>query len=187
MCRVLRINRSGYYAWIKNPKSDHSIENEKLLKEIGFFFKESVQTYGSPRIHKEMQEAGFKIGLNRVARLMRKGGLTACRIYKKQYKRHIKASEIAPNIISQDFRAEAPNQKWVTDITQIRTYEGWLYLAAVCDLYSRKIIGWSMQSKAKSKLVLDALSMAVLRRQPKQQVVIHSDQGSQYDSVAKNN
>ena len=108
---------------------------------IRVFFKESQETYGSPRIHKEMQEAGFKIGLNRAARIMRKAGLKAGRIYKKQYKRNIKENEAAHSIINQDFSSDAPNQKWVTDITQIRTYEGWLYLATVCDLYSRMIIG----------------------------------------------
>lgn len=182
MCRVLRISRSGYYAWIKKPRSRRVIENERLLSKIRVIFKESKGIYGSPRIHKEMQEAGFRTGINRVARLMRKAGLKAVRKYKRQYKQYIKASVAAPNIINRDFTAEAPNQRWVTDITQIRTYEGWLYLAAVCDLYSRMIIGWSMQSAAKSKLVLDALSMAILRRQPKKPVIIHSDQGSQYAS-----
>ena len=95
---------------------------------------------------------------------------------------NIKENESAPNIINQDFKAEAPNRKWVTDITQIRTYEGWLYLAVVCDLYSRMIIGWSMQSAPTNRLVLNALSMALLRRQPKQKIIIHSDQGSQYTS-----
>ena len=182
MCRVLRINRSGYYAWLKKPKSNRAIVNEKLLSEIKVFFKKSGETYGSPRIHKDMQEAGFRVGVNRIAGLMRKSGLRACRKYKRAYKRYIKTSIAAPNIINQDFTAQAPNQKWVTDITQIRTHEGWLYLAVVCDLYSRMIVGWSMQSAANSKLVLDALLMAVLRRQPKQEVIIHSDQGSQYIS-----
>jgi len=182
MCRVLRISRSGYYAWVKKPRSKRAIENESILFNIRVFFNKSKRTYGSPRIHKEMQESGFKIGLNRVAKIMRKAGLKADRIYKKQYKQNIREIEAAPNIINQDFRAEAPNQRWVTDITQIRTYEGWLYLAVVCDLYSRMIIGWSMQSVATNKLVLDALLMAVLRRQPKQQVIIHSDQGSQFTS-----
>jgi putative transposase len=182
MCCVLQISRSGYYAWVKKPKANRAIENESLLFNIRVFFKESKGTYGSPRIHKDMQEAGFKIGLNRAARIMRKAGLKADRIYKKQYKRNIKENEAAPNIINQNFSSDAPNQKWVTDITQIRTYEGWLYLATVCDLYSRMIIGWSMQSVAKNKLVLDALLMAVSRRQPKKQVIIHSDQGSQFTS-----
>ena len=129
-----------------------------------------------------MIEAGFKIGLNRVARLMSNAGLKAERIYKKRYKRKVKENEAAPNIINQNFRANAPNLKWVTDITQIRTCEGWLYLAVVCDLYSRMIIGWSMRNSAKNNLVLDALLMAIMRRQPKQKVIIHSDQGSQYTS-----
>lgn len=182
MCRVLEISRSGYYAWIKRFKSKRAIEQENLLFNIRIFFNKSRGTYGSPRIYKEMLEAGFKIGLNRVARLMSKGGLKADRIYKKQYKQNVKENEAAPNIINRNFKAEAPNRKWVTDITQIRTYEGWLYLATVCDLYSRMIIGWSMQNAPTNKLALDALSMALLRRQPKQQVIIHSDQGSQYTS-----
>jgi putative transposase len=182
MCRVLQVSRSGYYAWIKKSKSKRAIENERFLFNIRVFFNKSKGIYGSPRIHKEMQEAGFKIGLNRVARIMQKAELKANRIYKKHYKQNIKENKAASNIINQDFKADAPNLKWVTDITRIRTYEGWLYLAVVCDLYSRMIIGWSMQSAPTNKLVLNALLMAVLRRQPKQQVVIHSDQGSQYTS-----
>jgi putative transposase len=167
MCRVLRVSRSGYYAWLKKPESKRAIENEKFLFNIRVFFNKSKGTYGSPRIYKEMLEAGFKTGLNRVARIMRKAGLKADRIYKKQYKRNSKGGEAAPNIINQDFRADAPNRKWVTDITQIRTYEGWLYLAVVCDLYSRMIIGWSMRNSAKNNLVSDALLMAIMRRQPR--------------------
>lgn len=183
MCKVLKISRTGYYAWVKRSKLNRAIENEKFLFNIRVFFNKSRGRYGSPRIYKEMMEAGFKIGLNRVARIiMREAGLKANRIYKKQYKQNIKENEAAPNIINQDFKADAPNLKWVTDITQIRTYEGWLYLAVVCDLYSRMIIGWSMQSAPTNKLVLNALLLAVLRRQPKQQVIIHSDQGSQYTS-----
>lgn len=182
MCRVLQVSRSGYYAWLKKPRSKRVIENERFLFNIRVFFNKSKGTYGSPRIYKEMEEAGFKISLNRVARIMRKAGLKADRIYRKQYKRNSKRTEAAPNIINQDFRADAPNLKWVTDITQIRTYEGWLYLAVVCDLYSRMIIGWSMRNSAKNNLVSDALLMAIMRRQPKKQVIIHSDQGSQYTS-----
>ena len=182
MCRVLRVSRSGYYAWIKKSKSKRAIENEGFLFNIRVFFNKSKGTYGSPRIYKEPEEVGFKIGLNRVARIMQKAGLKANRIYKKQYKRNSKENEAAPNIINQDFKASAPNIKRVTDITRIRTYEGWLYLAVVCDLYSRMIIGWSMQNSPTNKLVSDALLMAVSRRQPKEQVIIHSDCGSQYTS-----
>ena len=182
MCRVLRVSRSGYYAWVKRGKSKRAIENEGFLFNIRVFFNESKGTYGSPRIYKEMEEAGFKISLNRVARIMQKAGLKANRIYKKQYKRKGKVTQAASNIINRDFKADAPNIKWVTDITQIRTYEGWLYLAVVCDLYSRMIIGWSMQNSPTNKLVSDALLMAILKRQPKKQVIIHSDCGSQYTS-----
>ena len=182
MCRVLRVSRSGYYAWLKKPETKRGIETERFLFNIRIIFKESQGTYGSPRIYKEMIEAGFKIGLNRVARLMSKAGLKAERIYKKQYKRKGKGTEAASNIINRNFKADAPNRKWVTDITQIRTYEGWLYLATVCDLYSRMIIGWSMQNAPTNKLALDALLMAILQRQPKKQVIIHSDCGSQYTS-----
>jgi len=160
----LSISCSGYYAWVKKPKSKRAIKNEDFLFNIRIFFNKSKGTYGSPCIYKEMEEAMFNIGLERIARIMGKADLKDSRVYKKQYKQSIKENDAAPNIINQDFKAEVPNRKWVTDIIQIRTYEVWLYLAMVCDLYSRMIIGWSMRNTLTNKPVLYALLMAVLRR-----------------------
>ena len=183
MCRVLRIHRSGFYAWLKEPLSGRAKDNLRLLGTIRASYLASGGIYGSPRIHRDLLEAGERCGENRVARLMREHGLRALRGYKKpRVKSGGKLAVIAPNRLEQQFAAHSPDQTWVTDITYLRTHEGWLYLAVVIDLHSRMVVGWSMKPSMEREIVIDALMMAVWRRRPKGQVIIHSDQGSQFGS-----
>lgn len=182
MCRILRVQRSGYYAWLSKPQSARAQADALLLDDIKQFFEASTGIYGSPRIHRDLREAGMLCGEKRVARLMRQAGLRSVRGYKRPRYRAGKPATTAPNRLEQQFTTSVPDQVWVTDITYIRTYEGWLYLAVVLDLYSRTVVGWAMKPSMATELVLDALMMAVWRRRPKQSVIIHSDQGSQFGS-----
>ena len=182
MCRILRVHRSGYYAWLSRPQSLRAQADALLLDDIKQFFEASSGIYGSPRIHRDLREAGTRCGEKRVARLMRQASLRSVRGYKRPRYRAGKPATTAPNRLEQQFTTQVPNQVWVTDITYIRTYEGWLYLAVVLDLYSRTVVGWAMKPTMATELVLDALMMAVWRRRPKQPVIIHSDQGSQFGS-----
>jgi len=182
MCRVLRVHRSGYYAWLRNPKSDRAIEDERLLKAIKSFYAESGCVYGSPRIFLDLREAGEACGKHRVERIMREHKIKAIRGYKRHKYVKSEPSTLVPNHLQREFLVDRPNSVWVTDITYIRTCQGWLYLAAVMDLYSRKIVGWSMKPRMTRDLVLDAILMAVWRRRPETEVLVHSDQGSQYGS-----
>lgn len=183
LCRMMNVHRSGYYAWIKNPKSERQKDDERLLGLIKQFWLESGCIYGYRKIHLDLREHGETCGQNRVARLMKQAGLKAQVGYKKPRFKGGSPAIHAENHLKQNFNVKEPNQTWVTDITYIRTYEGWLFLAVVIDLFSRQVIGWSMQSKMHVDLVLDALVMAVWRRKPKDKVFIHSDQGSQYTST----
>lgn len=182
MCRVLRVHRSGYYAWKAAPVSRRATEDATLLLEIQRSYEESYGIYGSPRIHRDLREAGIRCGVKRVARLMQQARLKSTRGYRRP--RHIsgKPSSAAPNRLQQQFTVAQPDSAWVTDITYVRTYEGWLYLAVVIDLYSRTVVGWSMKPTMATEIVLDALLMAVWRRKPKHSIIIHSDQGSQFSS-----
>ncbi len=182
MCRVLRMHRSGYYAWLKAPKSRRAQEDERILGKIRTFYQVSDGVYGSPRIHRDLREDGERCGEHKVSRLMRVNRIRAIRGYKKPRFRAGKTALVAPNRLEQNFSVVAPDRIWATDITYIRTFEGWLYLAVVVDLYSRIVVGWSMKSTLTRDLVLDALLMAVWRRRPKHPVIVHSDQGSQYGS-----
>ena len=182
LCRMMRVHRSGFYAWTKQPKSARKKEDERLLGLIKQFWLESGCVYGYRKIHQDLREIGEHCGRNRVARLMKQAGLKAQVGYRKPRFKSGKPAILADNHLNQDFDVQAPNQAWVTDITYIRTYEGWLYLAVVIDLFSRQVIGWSMQSKMHADLVLNALLMAVWRRKPKDEVLVHSDQGTQYTS-----
>ena len=182
MCRILRVQRSGYYAWVHKPQSVRAQADALLLDDIKQFFEASAGIYGSPRIHRDLREVGTRCGEKRVARLMRQASLRSVRGYKRPRYRAGKPATTAPNRLAQQFTTEAPDQVWVTDITYIRTYEGWLYLAVVLDLYSRTVVGWAMKPSMATELVLDALMMSVWRRRPKQDVIIHSDQGSQFGS-----
>ena len=182
MCRVLRIHRSGYYAWLRNPKSARSQEDERLLKKIHHFYEESDRTYSSPRIHGDLLEDGETCGVNRVARIMRQNGVRAMVGLKMRRYRYGRPAVGADNHLAQNFIASRPDEAWTTDIPYIRTMEGWLYLAVVMGLYSRRIIGWSMQNSLHRDLVVQALLMAVWKRRPRSEVIIHSDQGAQYGS-----
>ena len=180
MCKVLGVHPSGFYAWLKEPLSKRAKEDCYLMGFIKQFWLESGAVYGYRKIYDDLQSAGESCGENRVYRLMRTNGLQSQRGYKRRGHYGGKPAVVAPNILERDFSADKPNQTWVTDITYIRTYEGWLYLAVVMDLYSRQIVGWSMQSRITTAVVMDALTMALWRRRPKEKVTVHSDQGTQY-------
>jgi putative transposase len=181
MCKVLEVSTSGYYAWRGRPPSEREMANRALTAKIKEEFEKSGETYGSPRIYRVMRKLGLLCSQNRVARLMHAAGLKAkqTRRYKSTTKRN-KADRAAPNILKRDFSADAPNRKWVADITYILTQEGWLYLAVIMDLFSRRIVGWAMSPRMTSDLTLRALDMAIRRRRPEAGLIHHSDQGSQY-------
>ena len=184
MCRVLQVSRSGYYAWIDRPVSLTAQDNERLVVLIRASHTASGGIYGSPRVTADLRETGERCGKNRVARLMRIydiRGVTGCKRPRPLFSR---PSLLMPNRLQRQFTVSAPNQAWVTDITYIRTWQGWLYLAVVIDLFARKVVGWSMKPTLAKELVLDALLMAVWRRRPTGSVIVHSDQGSQYGSDA---
>jgi putative transposase len=158
MCQVLGVSRSGYYAWRERPVSQREMANQALLEQIKAVHAESHGDYGSPRVYRELTAAGVPCSLNRVARLMRQHGIVA--IQARRFKVTTKANEahpVAPNLLDGDFSATAPNEKWLADISYIATHEGWLYLAAVMDLCSRRIVGWAMQERMTSSLVESAL------------------------------
>lgn len=182
MCRVFKVHRSGYYAWLVQPESKRAQENKRLLGLIRESWLASGLIYGSPRIHQDLVELGETCSVKRVARLMHEAKIQAQYGYKRRYIKSDKPSHVAPNRLAQQFWVSKPDDTWVTDITYIRTYEGWLYLAVVVDLYSRKVVGWSMNSRMEKHLVTQALLSAVWRRKPKAKVIVHSDQGSQYTS-----
>lgn len=180
MCRVLKVSRSGFYAWLHKPLSERAIEDLRLLELIRASYVASGGVYGSPRVFLDLRKAGERCGIHRVARIMRENKIKALLGYKTP--KHIigRPSIIAPNHLQREFFVEQPNQVWVTDITYLRTWQGWLYLAVAMDLYARRIVGWSMKPSLSREIVLDALLMAVWRRRPQQQVLVHSDQDSQY-------
>ena len=182
MCRVLRVSRSGFYDWVGRPLSARETEDQRLLTLIKASYAASGCIYGSPRVYADLRETGERCGLNRVARLMRVNGIRAVRGYRTPRHRGGRPSIVAPNVLDRQFTVDEPDRAWVTDITYVRTWQGWLYLAVVMDLYGRTIIGWSMKPSLARDLVIDALLMAVWRRQPTQRVLVHSDQGSQYGS-----
>jgi putative transposase len=182
MCRVLGVSRSGFHAWHDRKPSARSIDDERVTVRIRSFFALSDRTYGSPRIWRDLVEGGEVIGENRVARLMRCAELQARRRRRRRPVDEGARPEhaIAANLLDREFQAAAPNVKWVADFTYVDTAEGWLYVAAVLDLYSRRIVGWSMNANMTAQLVMDALVMAVWRRGQPKQLLHHSDQGSQY-------
>lgn len=182
MCRVMSVHRSGFYAWLKEPLSTRAQEDRRLLPLIRSSYAGSDMVYGSPRIHMDLREMGEVCGERKVARIMKQNGIRALLGYKKPRFRGGKPSCVAPNRLGQNFNIDEPDKVWVTDITYIRTHEGWLYLSVVLDLFNKKVVGWSMKPKLTRELVLDALLMAVWRRRPKNPVIVHSDQGSQYGS-----
>jgi len=189
MCRVLGVGGSGYYAWCSRSASQRLQEDEVLLAKIQKEHQISRGTYGSPRIHAALQKQGVKCSQKRVARLMRLHKITG---RKRQKRRPVttqrdRGAIPAPNLLNQEFYASAPDQKWVSDITYIETAEGWLYLASILDLFSRKVVGWAMADHREASLVEDALKMALQQRQPEAGLLHHSDQGRQYTSVVYQN
>ncbi|EAB1739403.1 IS3 family transposase, partial [Salmonella enterica] len=182
LCRVLDVHPSGFYAWLQQPHSQRHQTDLRLTGQIKQFWLESGCVYGYRKIHLDLRDSGQQCGVNRVWRLMKRVGIKAQVGYRSPRARKGEASIVSPNRLQRQFNPDAPDERWVTDITYIRTHEGWLYLAVVVDLFSRKIIGWSMQSRMTKDIVLNALLMAVWRRNPQKQVLVHSDQGSQYTS-----
>lgn len=182
MCRVLRVARAGFYEWLRESVSNRAREDDRLLTLIRHSHEASHGVYGARRVFGDLREVGERCGLHRVERIMRTHKIKAVRGYKTPRTIAGRPSIIAPNHLKREFTVDAPNKVWVTDITYIRTWQGWLYLAVVLDLYARKVVGWSMKASLSRELVLDALLMAVWRRKPNAPVIVHSDQGSQYGS-----
>ena len=184
MCRVMEVSHSGFYEWMGRAPSSRQRENLRLTGRIRESFEASDRTYGSPRIWRDLHDSGESCSENRVARLMQTAGLQARR---KRRRSPTDAGirpehSIAANMLERQFEADAPNRKWVADFTYIWTAEGWLFVAAVLDLYSRRIVGWSMSASMTAQLVIDALLMAIWRRGRPDELLHHSDQGSQYTS-----
>jgi putative transposase len=183
MCRVLKVSRSGYYAWCKRPASLHTQDDQKLGLQVAAIYRESRGRYGSPRVHAELRERGQRTGRKRVARLMQTAGLRA-----REHRRFRSTTDsrhglaIKQNLLERRFTVSTPNRGWVTDITYVWTLEGWLYLAVILDLFSRRVVGWSLSERLERDIVLDALKMALQDRQPPQGLLHHSDRGSQYAS-----
>lgn len=182
LCEMLSVSPAGFYA-SKRPPSRRAKDNAELAAAIRAIFAESHRRYGAPRVRAELLARGRKVSLNRVARIMRELGLRARR--KRRFvpttdSKH--AMPVAPNVLERDFTIDAPNKVWVTDITYVWTREGWLYLAAILDLYSRRVVGWSMSESLSREIALDALDMALRSRRPSEGLLHHSDRGSQYAS-----
>lgn len=183
LCQMMQVHPSGYYAWRQQAESARASEDRRLLGHIKQSWLESGSVYGYRKVHRDVRELGLVCGKHRVARLMRAAGLAAQRGYRRRPgPRGGPPAVVAPNHLARQFSVAQPNQAWVTDITYIRTFEGWLYLAVVLDLFSRQVIGWSMGNRIDRELALKALMMAVWRRQPKGEVLVHSDQGCQFTS-----
>lgn len=183
MCRALQVTKVGYFAWRNSPESRRSSEDSALTVRIKAVHAQFRQRYGSPRIQRELEADGIAVSRKRVARLMREAGISAQPVRRFVVTTDSKHDKpIAANLLNQDFSAQRPNQRWVTDITYVPTHEGWLFLAAVMDLYSRRIVGWAMDSTMTTRLVLSALHMAIGNRRPDGGLVHHSDRGSQYAS-----
>jgi transposase InsO family protein len=186
MCKTLRVSRSGFYAWLGRDESDRARENRELTELIRSVFDDSREVYGSPRVFRTLRRRGMSCSRHRVARLMRVAGLRS----KTKRRFRVKTTDsnhsfpIAPDRVDRDFHANTANQVWVSDMTYIPTDEGWLYLAVTMDLFSRKIVGWSMAATMHAEIVINALSMAISSRRPEPGLIHHSDRGSQYASEA---
>lgn len=181
-CQVLTVAESGYYVWLKGQPRARQRADEQLLGEIQVIYQQHQHRYGSPRIHAELKKQGRRCSRKRVARLMRQTHLRSMR----QRRRRLQTTDskhsypVAANLLDRQFEAVRPNQKWVSDITYIPTQSGWLYLAAILDLFSRRIVGWAMSAHCDATLVQNALQMALSQRQPSADLLHHSDRGSQY-------
>jgi putative transposase len=183
MCRVLGVSMSGFYAWRKRPVAERTKDDARLALEVAATHKRSRCRYGSPRVHADLRARGVRVGKKRVERLMREQGLAARQ--RRRFKKttdSTHAQPIAPNVLERDFETSAPNEAWVTDVTYVWTHEGWVYVAAILDLYARRVVGWATSDSNDTKLVLAALAMASSRRKPPRGLVHHSDRGSPYAS-----
>ena len=183
MCDALGVARAGYYAWLDHPVSDRAQEDARLLKLIRTSFTASHGIYGAPRIFLDLRERGETCSKHRISRLMRENGLQALHGYRIRHVPVSKAPALIPNLLQRQFTVSRRNEAWATDITYIRTWQGWLYLAVVMDLFSRKIVGWAVKSTIHQELILEAITKAVRSRRPRN-TLIHSDQGSQYSGDA---
>ena len=183
MSELLGVSTSGFYAWRNRSASKRSQEDEALAKRIRHFHERSRGTYGAPLIHRDLREEGLRVGKKRVARLLRREGLmgvTRRRFCTTTVREE--SARVAPDLVKRDFQAQAPNRLWVADITYLPTWAGFLYLAVVLDVWSRRIVGWAMENHLQTSLVSEALEMAITHRQPSA-VIHHSDQGCQYTSI----
>lgn len=185
LCETLEVSMSGYYDWRKRPMSQRSQADVELAEQIQAAYHTHRRLYGSPRLYVELREQGISCSRKRVARLMREQGLCARRTrHRTRTTCCDPEARVAPNLLNRDFTATRPNEKWTGDITAVWTYEGWLYLAVVLDLFSRRVVGWAMAATQDEALVEMALRMALLHRRPEAGLLFHSDRGSQYTSQA---
>jgi putative transposase len=186
MCRLLGVSRSGYYAWRDRAPSRRDRADAELTEKIRAIHDKSRGTYGAPRVHAELRLAeGIRCGRKRVTRLMREAGLQGCCRGRRgrATTQRVERMPLAPDLVERNFTPEAPNRLWVADITYLGSWEGWMYLAFVLDAHSRRVVGWSMANHLRTELVVDALNMALWRREPDVGLIHHSDHGSQYTSV----
>ena len=183
LCRMLRVSRSGFYGWRSRPTSRRAIGNQRLLAEIRAVWKESRGNYGSPRVHAELRARGWRVSRKRVERLMRDNGIQARR--KRRFRNTTNSKHnrpVAPNVLDRKFDVETSNTTWAGDVTYIWTLQGWMYLAVILDLFSRRVVGWAMSTRNDTTLALDAMKMAIAGRQPDVGLLHHSDRGSPYAS-----
>ena len=181
MCRVFEVSRSGYYRWIKRLPSQQQLDNQRLDAQIGEIFAGSKGRYGSPKITRELQARGRRVGKNRVANRMRQAGLRSK--IRRKYRVTTDSKHqlpVSPNLLQRNFTAQAPNQTWVSDITYLATRTGWLYLTVIIDLFSRLVVGWALSSSLSHEMVVAALKRAIRRRRPGKGLIFHSDRGVQY-------
>jgi len=185
LCRVLGVSTSGYYAWVKRPPSARAVADRALSERIRAIHVPSRGTYGAPRVHAELRDAGAVCSRRRVARLLRAAGLQGCHRRKgPRTTRRFPDAAPAPDLVKRDFAAVAPDRLWVADITYVPTWTGFLYLAVVLDAWSRRVVGWAMADHLRAELVVEAVEIALWRRRPGKGLIHHSDQGSQYTSLA---
>jgi len=185
LCQVIGVSTSGYYAWQKRPPSQRAVEDDSVLADIRQIHGESHESYGYRRVFRALLALRHQVGRDRVARLMRQNGIVANR--KRRRKSTTRATKLLPevsNLLERDFTVKRPNAVWVSDISYVRTGEGWLYLAVIIDLYARRVVGWAVSSRLTQDLALRALQMAITRRRPPAGLIHHSDRGSQYTSQA---
>jgi putative transposase len=187
MCRTLKVSKSGFYGWRDREPSARDRADSLLSEKIARIHTDSRETYGAPRVHFELRNLGVRCGRKRVARLMPQAGLFGCGGRRRKARTTLRSkterTPPAPDLVKRNFTLEAPDRLWVADITYLRTWEGWLYLAFVLDTYSRRVVGWSMANHLRTELVLDAVNMAIYTRRPSPGLIHHSDRGSQYTSV----